>query len=105
MIPRGYMSLIVARNVKDPIETDSGARTRAAREPRPFQAVRLSCQLQELLGIAVELGTFGAGEFNRRSGIGRNLSIDVLEFFDKIGATRREGDLRHVLKGEDEVIW
>jgi selenocysteine-specific elongation factor len=43
-------------------------------------------------------GTFTAQMFKDRSGVGRNLSIEILEFLDKIGATRRVGDARIVLR-------
>jgi selenocysteine-specific elongation factor len=44
-------------------------------------------------------GTFTAATFKDRSGVGRNLTIKVLEHLDKMGATRREGDARVVLRG------
>ena len=44
-------------------------------------------------------GTFTAATFKDRSGVGRNLTIQVLEYLDKMGATRREGDARVVLRG------
>ncbi len=37
---------------------------------------------------------FTAAEFNARTGIGRNLVIQVLEYLDRAGITRREGNLR-----------
>jgi selenocysteine-specific elongation factor len=43
-------------------------------------------------------GTFTAQMFKDRSGVGRNLSIEILEFLDKIGATRRVGDARIILR-------
>jgi selenocysteine-specific elongation factor len=65
----------------------------------------------EALGeIAHELATgseeagFIAAEFNKRSGIGRNLTIIVLEYLDSIGVTRRAGDLRHVVRSAREAM-
>jgi selenocysteine-specific elongation factor len=49
-------------------------------------------------------GHVTAKAFRDRSGIGRNLAIDVLEFFDAQGFTRRHGDWRIVLKPADEVF-
>jgi selenocysteine-specific elongation factor len=53
-----------------------------------------------LRAIAMELSAgndgFTAGEFNRRSVIGRNLTIQVLEHLDRIGATVRTGEVRHM---------
>jgi selenocysteine-specific elongation factor len=43
-------------------------------------------------------GTFAAADFNRASGIGRNLTIKVLEYFDRIGTTQRHGDRRRPLR-------
>ena len=41
-----------------------------------------------------ELSGFDAKTFRDRSGIGRNLTIDVLEYMDQKGFTRRLGDRR-----------
>ena len=49
--------------------------------------------------IAAELAQthdgFTAGEFNQRTGIGRNLTIEVLEYLDRTGVTLRMGEVRH----------
>jgi selenocysteine-specific elongation factor len=61
--------------------------------------------LARLAEIARELAdgspeaTFTAAAFKDRSGVGRNLTIEILEYFDKVGATRRTGDARVVLRG------
>jgi selenocysteine-specific elongation factor len=57
----------------------------------------------ELASGSEEAG-FTAAEFNKRSGIGRNLTIVVLEYLDAIGVTRRSGDLRHVVRSALEAI-
>ena len=44
-------------------------------------------------------GTFTAATFKDRSGVGRNLTIHILEYLDKMGPTRRTGDARIVLRG------
>jgi selenocysteine-specific elongation factor len=44
--------------------------------------------------LAAENGAFAAADFNRMSGIGRNLTIQVLEYFDRAGITLRRGDHR-----------
>jgi selenocysteine-specific elongation factor len=60
--------------------------------------------LARLAEIACELadsspeGTFTAATFKDRCGLGRNLTIQILEYLDKIGATRRTGDTRIVLR-------
>ena len=60
----------------------------------------LPTTLRELERVAEHLaterpdGAFAAADFNRVSGIGRNLTIQVLEYFDRIGITQRHGDRR-----------
>jgi selenocysteine-specific elongation factor len=46
---------------------------------------------------------FTAAEFRDRSGVGRNLSIEILEFFDRIKVTRRIGDLRLLQQAFSEL--
>ena len=63
--------------------------------------------LARLAEIARELaegspeGTFTAATFKDRSGVGRNLTIQILEYFDKMGVTRRQGDVRILLRGAE----
>ncbi|MGE4043758.1 MAG: selenocysteine-specific translation elongation factor [Acetobacteraceae bacterium] len=49
-------------------------------------------------------GGFTAAMFNQRSGIGRNLSIEVLEFLDRLGVTQRSGELRHLQRPVEDAI-
>ena len=51
-----------------------------------------------------EEGTFNAAAFNKRSGIGRNLTIQVLEYMDKIGVAQRSGEQRHVVRAAADVL-
>lgn len=57
--------------------------------------------VSHLADIATELTItndgFTAAEFNRRSTIGRNLTIELLEFLDSIGTTQRSGNVRHTI--------
>ena len=48
--------------------------------------------------------TFTAAALKDRSGVGRNMTIQILEFLDKMGATRRLGDARIMLQGSD-MLW
>ena len=63
-----------------------------------------------LARVAAELagddgnGRFDAAGFRDRSGIGRNLSIQVLEYFDAAGLTRRLGDARIVVGAPEEIF-
>lgn len=49
-------------------------------------------------------GLFEARAYKDRSGIGRNVTIEVLEFFDKAGLTRRVGNKRRLLAQPHEVF-
>ena len=70
----------------------------------------LPASVEELRRIAEELarkeGKILAAAYRDRSGIGRNVTIEVLEYFDRIKFTRRAGDAHVVVgtaaaKGED----
>ena len=43
-------------------------------------------------------GTFSVADFRDRAGIGRNAVVEVLEYFDRIGLTRRDGQVRKVIR-------
>jgi selenocysteine-specific elongation factor len=43
-------------------------------------------------------GKFTAAQFRDASGVGRSLSIEILECFDRLGITQRIGDLRKIYK-------
>ena len=60
----------------------------------------LPTHLETLADQAVTLANqapFTVREFRDAAGIGRNVAIEVLEFFDRKGFTRRSGDTRSVL--------
>ena len=60
--------------------------------------VRSLANLSEKLSLEVENGELNLTSFRNVSGIGRNLSIEVLEFFDKVGFTKRFGERRFIIK-------
>ncbi len=66
--------------------------------------------IARLAGLARELaeadpgGTFTAAVFKDKSGTGRNLTIEILEYLDRIGITKRVGDARIVLPGADAAF-
>ncbi|MBO0737201.1 MAG: selenocysteine-specific translation elongation factor [Alphaproteobacteria bacterium] len=66
----------------------------------PETLARLAEIARELAESSPE-ATFTAAAFKDRSGIGRNLTIRILEYLDKMGATRRIGDARIVLGGAE----
>jgi selenocysteine-specific elongation factor len=66
----------------------------------PETLARLAEIARELADSSPE-DTFTAAAFKDRSGVGRNLTIRILEFLDKMGVTRRLGDVRIVLRGAE----
>lgn len=64
--------------------------------------------LRELAGEAERLlsetGGFGLRDFCNATGLGRNFAIQVLEYFDGLGMTRREGDRRVQQRGFSELV-
>ena len=77
---------------------------RAARAGRAYRVTHnrffLPGELHKLVELAVALdegseqGGFTAADYRDRSGLGRNLTIEVLEFLDQAGYTRRVGAAR-----------
>ncbi|MGH7116260.1 MAG: selenocysteine-specific translation elongation factor [Stellaceae bacterium] len=61
------------------------------------ETVTCLAQIAKELADASPQGSFTAAQFKDRSGVGRNLTIQILEYLDRVGATRREGDARIVL--------
>ncbi len=49
-------------------------------------------------------GGFAAATFARATGVGRNVAIQILEFLDRIGVTRRLGELRHVIRPVEAAL-
>jgi selenocysteine-specific elongation factor len=60
--------------------------------------------LAEALAAEAQDGLFDPARFRDRSALGRNLTIEVLEFFDKAGFTRRDGQGRRVIKPALEIF-
>jgi selenocysteine-specific elongation factor len=67
----------------------------------PETVARLADLAREL---AEADGTFTAASFKDKSGTGRNLTIEILEYLDRIGVTRRVGDARIVLRDGDAAF-
>jgi selenocysteine-specific elongation factor len=59
-------------------------------------AIDALAELASGLATSSADGTFAAAEFNAVSGIGRNLTIQVLEYLDRLGITQRRGDRRRL---------
>jgi selenocysteine-specific elongation factor len=81
------------------------ALSRLARHGRVIRVSKnrffLPASLAQLEEIAQQMEEVTAAAFRDRSGIGRNLAIEVLEFFDRIKFTRRVGDAHVVVHGRD----
>jgi selenocysteine-specific elongation factor len=43
-------------------------------------------------------------EFRNQSKIGRNMAVEILEFFDKSGLTKRDGNSRKIIKPAKEIF-
>jgi selenocysteine-specific elongation factor len=69
----------------------------------PATVARLA-DLADALAAESREGSFTAAQFKDRSGIGRNVTIEVLEYLDALGVTRREGDARVVLRRAAELF-
>jgi selenocysteine-specific elongation factor len=67
-------------------------------------------RLRELAHMAEQLANdkgeegFTAGGFRDVSGIGRNVTIELLEYFDRVGLTRRIGNIRRLSQPAETVI-
>jgi selenocysteine-specific elongation factor len=79
------------------------ARVSQTRYFLPHTVARLA-GIAETLAKTSDQGRITAAAFRDRSGLGRNLSIEVLEFFDRVRFTRRVGDARIVLRPASEVF-
>ena len=60
----------------------------------PETIARLAALVERLAGSPGDKRGFSVIAFRDASGIGRNLCIEILEYFDSIGFTRRDGNLR-----------
>ncbi|NKB34092.1 MAG: selenocysteine-specific translation elongation factor [Pseudomonadales bacterium] len=58
----------------------------------------------QLVGTNLTEEGFSVIQFRDESGIGRNLCIEILEYFDRVGFTRRDGNARF-LRTEKENIF
>ncbi len=60
--------------------------------------------MAEAVAAGSENGSFTAAEFRNASGIGRNLTIELLETFDRAGMTKRSGNDRTIVKPAGNVF-
>ena len=63
--------------------------------------------VKELATIVEALATednITPAEFRNQSKIGRNMAVEILEFFDKSGLTKRDGNSRKIIKPAKEIF-
>ena len=70
----------------------------------PPAAVRELADVVEGLCTSAGEDGFTAATFKNETGIGRNVAIEVLEFFDTSGLTRRQGNIRHLRRPAAEIF-
>ncbi|MDP6353153.1 MAG: selenocysteine-specific translation elongation factor [Alphaproteobacteria bacterium] len=70
----------------------------------PHETVAALATIAESLVENAADDHFSAADFRDRSGIGRNLTIEVLEFFDRNGFTRRINGGRRILRPARDVF-
>lgn len=73
-------------------------------ENRFFTPAALRAHALTFEGMIAEEGTVGVSPFRQRAGIGRNLAVEVLEYFDRIGLSRRDGNARQQIRPVSEVF-
>lgn len=65
----------------------------------------LVSSLRALAQVATQLGdNFTAAAFRDASGLGRNVTIEVLEYFDLVGFTHRDGSTRIIIGDGDRIF-
>lgn len=67
-------------------------------------AVNELALVAEQLAQSSDSGSFDARSFRDAAGIGRNLTIDLLEYFDRMGLTRRQGDQRRLVGRSEDIF-
>lgn len=70
----------------------------------PLPTIVRLAEMAETLAAETTDGLFTAAAYRDHSGIGRNLAIRLLEFFDRSGFTRRVRDDRRILKPAAEAF-
>ena len=68
------------------------------------QTLRELAVMAEALAEASPERRFSAADFKQHTGIGRNVTIEVLEYFDRIGLTRRFGQVRILRRSAAEAL-
>ncbi len=70
----------------------------------PETLMKLADMTEQIAGSQGSDDGFTVIQFRDHSGIGRNLCIEILEYFDRIGFTRRDGNSRFVRTEKENVF-
>ena len=97
----------LAKRTAEPEERVRQALVALGRDGRAHQVVHdlfyarapLESRARVLAGLADREGTVQAAQFRDAIGVGRKRSIQILEFLDRVGYTRRVGDARVLRDG------
>ncbi|MBT5945977.1 MAG: selenocysteine-specific translation elongation factor [Rhodospirillaceae bacterium] len=73
-------------------------------ENRFFAPAALRAHAETFETMIASEGTVGVSPFRQQAGIGRNLAVEVLEYFDRAGLSRRDGNARHQVRPVAEVF-
>lgn len=73
-------------------------------ENRFFLTDALLAHARTFETLAKRDGTVAVAEYRQAAGVGRNLAVEILEYFDRIGLSRRDGNVRHPVKPVSEVF-
>jgi len=76
----------------------------AANRYYPPAAVRELAGLVEKLAGADDDGMVTAARYKDASGIGRNVTVNVLEFFNKVGLTQRTGNNHRLIRTTEDIF-
>lgn len=68
------------------------------------QTIEQLAREAQALCAARDDAMFSAAEYRDRIGIGRNLTIQILEYFDRCGLTRRVGERRRLIRAPEQVF-
>ena len=99
-IPLKPLELILRQTVKE------GNLIKVAdnRHYLPETIMQLAEFTEKVAQQSTEAGGFSVIQFRDTSGIGRNLCIEILEYFDRVGFTRREGNSRFVRTDKENIF-
>jgi selenocysteine-specific elongation factor len=70
----------------------------------PETIMQLAEFTEKIATETAESDGFSVIQFRDASSIGRNLCIEILEYFDRVGFTRREGNSRFVRTEKENIF-